>query len=56
MLDVVQTGWSHVHPADGFGDERGTTTLDYVMVVALVVATVVMLASVGASLAGAEVA
>jgi hypothetical protein len=56
MLDVVHTWWSRLHPADGVDGERGTTTLEYLMLVALVVATIVTVASLGASLTGTEVA
>jgi hypothetical protein len=54
MYDMVLAVWSRLRAVDG--DERGTTTLEYVMFVALIVATVVFAASLGASLTGTEVA
>ena len=40
------------HPARPDRDERGTTAVEYLMVVALLVAAVVLVTTLGASLAG----
>jgi hypothetical protein len=50
-MDVLRTWWTGI-VATGTGDERGTTAVDWLMVVALCIAAVVLLTTFGASLVG----
>ena len=50
MGDVTLAGWARARAADT--DELGATMVEYLMIVALFVAAVVLVASLGASLAG----
>ena len=47
MADVVLTWWSRLHPTGPERDERGTTALEWVMIVALLVSAVVLVATAG---------
>jgi Flp pilus assembly pilin Flp len=51
MVDVVLAWWSR-HPEHVVRDERGATALEWVMVVALCLAAVVLVGTLGASLTG----
>jgi Flp pilus assembly pilin Flp len=52
MDDLVLAWWSRVHAAGLERGERGTTVVEYLMVVALLLAAVVLVTSLGASMVG----
>jgi hypothetical protein len=52
-MDDVVLAWSNGARDAGSGaDERGTTVVEYLMLLALVLSAVVLVATLGASLAG----
>jgi hypothetical protein len=53
MADVVLAWWTSVRGADA--DERGTTVVEYLMIVALLGSAAVLVATFGASLAGGTI-
>jgi hypothetical protein len=52
MDDVVLAGWTRRRDAGSGADERGTTVVEYLMLLAMVLSAVVLVATLGASLAG----
>ena len=52
MADVALTWWTRLHPTSPDRDERGTTAVEWVMIVALLLSAVVLVATFGTSWAG----
>jgi hypothetical protein len=52
MADVALAAWTRFRPTGPERDERGATSLEWVMIVALLLSAVVLAASFGTSWAG----
>jgi len=52
MDDLVLAWWSRVHSVAPERGEQGTTVVEYVMIVALLLAAVVLVMSLGPSMVG----